>query len=388
MSQAEPTNENPFLFGKPVQGEHFCNRRDELRRLLALFRSRNSGWLYSPRRYGKTSLIHEAFALAEGESYRTALVDLMVLQAGDDPASVFLAGYGRLLSAMTGSMERALKVVAGLARSFVPAVTVDAEGRPVLSVAPASARGASPDLAEVLDLPEQLAERRGERVVVALDEFQEVARIQGLEVRLRTIMQRHRNVSYLMAGSRSSLLRTMFTSPERPFFQFGEHIPIQRIEDVELVRYVRGRFASSGVPIRDDLVEEIVRAAESHPHFAQYFASVAWNLRTSGRAEDGEFMEALEEEVVSALDTGFRMFFDGLAAAQVRVLVDVARHGGEEVLSEDRRQAGRLGSASTVASALTALAGKEVVARDDGLWRFVNPAFRLWVLRRVAGGGG
>ena len=31
---------NPFLFGKPVCGEHFCDRHDELQRLVASGRYR------------------------------------------------------------------------------------------------------------------------------------------------------------------------------------------------------------------------------------------------------------------------------------------------------------------------------------------------------------
>lgn len=89
--------------------------------------------------------------------------------------------------------------------------------------------------------------------------------------------------------------------------------------------------------------------------------------------------------MVSALDPGFRIFFDGLAASQKRVLLDVARHGGRAVFAEERRIHGNLGSASTVASALGALSDKEVLARDEENWGFVNPAFRLWVLHRAVG---
>ena len=89
---SEHVNENPFLFGKPVQGAFFCNRRKELQHLDRLFRSRNSGWLYAPRRYGKTSLIREAFALLEGDSISTAYVDLWPLTNDADFLFPFMSG--------------------------------------------------------------------------------------------------------------------------------------------------------------------------------------------------------------------------------------------------------------------------------------------------------
>jgi len=54
---------NPFQFGKVVRDKQFCNRQKELRNLTATIKSGNSLWLYSPRRFGKTSLIINVFQL-------------------------------------------------------------------------------------------------------------------------------------------------------------------------------------------------------------------------------------------------------------------------------------------------------------------------------------
>jgi uncharacterized protein len=379
---------NPFQFGRPVTGELFCNRRKELAHLQDLFRSRNSGWLYSPRRYGKTSLIKEAFALVEEQGLYTAYVDFMAISSGVPVAELYLRGIGPLVPQMTGGMERALTVVSGLLKSFVPAVSINDSGSPVLSVAPiARDSGAEPALEELLDLPEKLAQRTGSRVVVAIDEFQEVSHIKGLEERLRSAMQHHERVTYLMAGSRAGLLRDLFTSPERPFFQFGEHIQIERIARVELIRYVSGRFATTGVRIADSMIEKLVDLAAFHPHFVQYFASVAWNLcRETGCAEE-ELEEKVVERIVSALDPGFRMFFDSLAPSQKRLIVYIACNDGRLLTADHVRKKGRLGSASTVSSAVSVLAEKEVLVREKNEWFFVNPGFRLWVLARAVGDG-
>ncbi len=345
-------------------------------------RSPNSGWLYSPRRYGKTSLIREAFALVEDEDLHTAYVDLWPIGGGADLIRPFLAGISPLISKLGGGVERGLRLLRSLLHSFVPAVGIDDNGRPVFSVAPAG-RLDQPGLEELLDLPERLAERHGARVVIAFDEFQEIAHVKGLEARLRAVMQHQQRVSYLLAGSRASLLRTMLTSPQRPFYQFGEHVPIGRIPTKELVRYVRGRFEWSGVQVREGLAREVVTLAGGHPHFVQYFASVAWNLLAGNVPDDEATIGRVREQVVASLDPGFREIFEGLSAAQRRVLVELAAGGGKELLSEARRTAAGLGSASTVASALEALAAKQILEREAGVSTFLDPAFRLWVCDRV-----
>ena len=50
-------NGQAFIFGKPVDGEYFTDREEELKRLAANFRGGVSTLLLSPRRWGKTSLV-------------------------------------------------------------------------------------------------------------------------------------------------------------------------------------------------------------------------------------------------------------------------------------------------------------------------------------------
>jgi hypothetical protein len=368
-----------------VQGEHFCDRREELRRLSTLIQSRNSGWLYAPRRYGKTSLIREAFALAEGGEVATAYVDLWPLQEDADLIRPFMNGISALLGREQGGLEKSLATLRSILESFVPTVTLDDRGRPVFSVAPVGG-GRRPAIEELLSLPEQLAQRHRLRVVIALDEFQEVAKIKGLESRLRSVMQHQQRVSYLLAGSQASLLREMFSAPERPFFHFAEHVPIGRIPRGELVRYVHGRFRWSGLDVAEGTAAALVDLAEDHPNFVQQFAAVAWNLLQQGVPEGDELRTQVIAQVVASQDTGFRMIFDRLAASQRRILVEVAQRGGAALLSTARREAGRLGPASTVTSALDRLAEQEILVREreDGTWWYLNPAFRLWVQERAA----
>ena len=48
---------NPFRFGQVVRGELFCNRQSEMAQITSDLSGGQSIVLYSPRRYGKTSLL-------------------------------------------------------------------------------------------------------------------------------------------------------------------------------------------------------------------------------------------------------------------------------------------------------------------------------------------
>lgn|SRR3989338_7755557 len=49
--------DNPFVFGDVVKGAYFADREDELKTLTLDLLSGQNILLFSPRRYGKTSLI-------------------------------------------------------------------------------------------------------------------------------------------------------------------------------------------------------------------------------------------------------------------------------------------------------------------------------------------
>ena len=58
---------NPFIFGDVVKGEHFIDREEELRTLTLDLSGGQNVLLFSPRRYGKTSLIIRAMEELEAK---------------------------------------------------------------------------------------------------------------------------------------------------------------------------------------------------------------------------------------------------------------------------------------------------------------------------------
>ncbi len=68
---------NPFLTYGYDGPEYFCDRVDETKRLTSLLVNGNHVALMSPRRMGKTGLIHHCFVQQEiQESYYLFIVDI------------------------------------------------------------------------------------------------------------------------------------------------------------------------------------------------------------------------------------------------------------------------------------------------------------------------
>ena len=69
--------ENPFITYGYESAAYFCDRKAETQELTTLLTNGNHTALISPRRMGKTGLIHHCFAQKEiQDSYYTFLIDI------------------------------------------------------------------------------------------------------------------------------------------------------------------------------------------------------------------------------------------------------------------------------------------------------------------------
>jgi len=371
---------NPFRFGSPVTAAHFCNRTSELAQVESNIRSANSLWLYAPRRYGKTSLIKEAFRRTD-DDISTAFVDLYGVTDAHGFVSAWLAAVGPLLDDLSGGAVRALQHIKHVLTTVTPQLALTDEGTPVFSLTSRLPNSLShTTVAEALRTVEAVARRTDRPVVVACDEFQEIAAITGLEAVICQEIQHYTHTSFIFSGSRRSLLQAMFTERSRPFFEFAAHMTLDRLPYAELHAHLSQHFTSTNRHISDQLVADIVAASAGHPHYAQYFSALAWELLPQVGEE--ALAKAWRDRVVAGLDPVFRMVFDRFSTTQRRVLQAMTARGGVGLHADAVRAELGLGSSSTVAGALQALVERDFVELRPGKRReysFVNPSFALWL---------
>ena len=70
--------ETPFVFGKIATDENFTDREQETERLVGNFESLINTIIISPRRWGKSSLVHRAASIVQerDKSLRVCMIDL------------------------------------------------------------------------------------------------------------------------------------------------------------------------------------------------------------------------------------------------------------------------------------------------------------------------
>jgi hypothetical protein len=77
------------------------------------------------------------------------------------------------------------------------------------------------EIEEVLAAPAKIAERGKRKAAIVFDEIQQVLEFGGdmVERRLRSVVQKQGDVSYIFLGSRKHLIGKMFLDRSRPLYR-------------------------------------------------------------------------------------------------------------------------------------------------------------------------
>ena len=378
---------NPFVYGEVVTAAAFADRDDERRRLARDLAEGQKIFLISPRRYGKSSLIRDVMKSLGASGMLTVEVTV----AASSSYVGFLEAYARALVTAETPRQSLRSWTAGLLKAARPELRVDTRpgGRTDVSLAFPSVRSAR-DIArlaaEVFALPGRIAAARGQRVAVALDEFQTIAAFDGgnVEHALRAAVQEQRAVGYVFAGSEPSLMERMLT-PRRPFYKAGPVVRLGKIDEALFASWIDKRFAASRLRVEEGLGAAIVELAENVPYDVQRLAHETWDdVRASGRKSAGlEDLHLTLSRLLNEHHTMFEESWQRLTLAQRAVLRAIVFENGREVLSADVRLRHRLPGASSVQSALAALVKQDVVMKDEARYLVNDSLYREWLARRT-----
>lgn len=259
---------NPFAYWHVAGKDDFCNRKKELADLIRIMENSGRAFIYSERRFGKTSLVKLALAKLPRKSFIPIYIDLWPT---DGDASFITTVAKAITEATSSSMDKALEFGKQIFSHLRPGVTLDDEGNPSLTFGLVKSTRLGPELEEVLAAPEKLASR-GRNVVIAFDEFQQVLTYgnDDIERRLRSVIQHHRNVAYIFLGSRKHLVREMFLKGSRPLYRSATQFPLGPIPEKEWQPFIEQRFRAGRKRIGPDAIHTIVEISQGHPFYTQH----------------------------------------------------------------------------------------------------------------------
>jgi len=370
---------NPFEYGGVVTGDAFCNREAEKTDLLKAIRNDEKLFVFSERRFGKTSLVRSVIAKLPHKDTVSAYVDLWPT---DDESSFVTALAKAITSSMTTSVEKLLTTAKELFSSLVPTITLNDEGKPELSFGFSRNVKIDQAIEEVLETADRIANKEKKNVVVLFDEFQQILQYENdlVERKLRSVIQNHRKVAYIFLGSRRHLIQKMFMEKNRPLYRAGGHYPLGPISEKDWTPFIRNHFRTTERLISDDLIHSIYTRTQGHPFYTQHLCHAVWELCDRKAKVTPKMLDDATQLLLERENYAYTTLWESLAVNQRKFLKGLASEAGkvQPFSSEFIGQYG-LGSGSNVQRAVDSLIEKDVIDRDNGSFLISDRFFRLWV---------
>lgn len=370
----------PFIFGVATSGDNFTDRKSETARLLANFKHGINTVLISPRRWGKTSLVQKVCNLAKSDDLKVVYLDIFSCRSDREFYDAFASAVLKQTSTKWDEWVENAKLF--LSR-ITPKISFGTDPMTDFSIS-LEFNPKSDDITEILQLPEKIAQMKGFRIVVCIDEFQQIAEFsdsKNFQKRLRTIWQLQKSVSYCLFGSKKHLMNELFEKKSLPFYKFGDAIYLQKIPTADWVEYICGRFEATGKSISPELAQKVCDTIENHSSYVQQLAWLIW-VNTDKVATEKEFEEAYKD-ILDQNTPLFEKQTENLSAYQLSFLRAVCDGVHKEFSTQEVIQKYRLGSSANVATVKRALIKKELIETEKREVAISDPLLKVWLQREL-----
>ena len=373
---------NPFKYGPIALDEAFTDRGMEVAELSTDALNGQDVVIFAPRRYGKTSLVHRVAQRLTRRRALVAEVNLWFTPTKEKLAGRLAREVADILG-LAGKAREIARAFAGL--RITPTMTVDPNDG---SFSFSFAAGHTPQdiddtLEHLLRMLAETAVARKRRVVLIMDEFQEIAEIDaGLTKLLRSVFQEQPEVAHIYLGSKRHLMERIFNDANEPFWRSAKRVELGPIEPDQFKPFIQAGFRDNGRDVQDGVVDRVLTITGGHPYATQELCYFLW-AETPARktAADEQFDNALAKLLRSEHSHLSDLW--GRSTANQRLLLTALADEPGRPLSESYRAEHNLRSASTTQKAIDALVHQEIVAKDGGFVRISEPFYAEWIQRNA-----
>ena len=372
--------EKAFVYGMSVGGDNFTDRIEETKRIKLDFENGINVILISPRRMGKTSLVKKVISEMNTPEIKVVYMDIYDCRCEYD----FYNRFAETIMKSTGNqLEQVMENIKRFLVRVSPKLSFSPEPNSEFSVSLGiTPKEYSPE--EILELPERIAKEQGVRIVVCIDEFQQIGEFSDsltVQKRLRGVWQHHQHVSYCFFGSKKHLMENIFQSRRMPFYQFGEMLYLKCIPTEYWVPFICSRFEKYGKKISEEYAARICHTVKN---YSSYVQQLAWDVMAETDKEVNE--ESFTEGFNALLEQNSSLFIqqtEGLTTYQLNFIRLLCKGIHSAFNTQSVADLYPLGSKSNVDRIKKSLIAKEIITIErEGIY-LADCVFELWFKREM-----
>ena len=368
---------NPFIISGYVSAEYFCDREMESDELTRAFFNERNTVIVSPRRMGKTGLIEHCFHRKQvQEEFYTFFIDIYA--TGTLREFVFALGK-HIFETLKPKGKKFIEQFFAIISSLRPAFKLDSmSGQPVFDIGVGDIKQPELSLEEIF----MYLERADKRCIVAIDEFQQIAKYpeKNVEAMLRTCIQRCKNANFVFSGSQRHMMQNMFFSASRPFYQSASLLNLEAIRQERYKEFVYHHFREAGKKITEECITRVYNLLEGHTWYMQMLFNRFYEQVEAGEEMTVNLADQILHLTVEANKTVYQSMVAMLPERQKEVLFAIAKEGkAMEITSTQFVKRHGLHSPSSVQSAIKQLLEREFITKDGGVYHVYDRFFGFWL---------
>ena len=367
--------ENPFITYGYESAAYFCDRKNETRELVTMLTNGNHVALISPRRMGKTGLIHHCFAQTEiQDQYYTFLIDIYATKNLQD--MVYRMGQ----SIVNRLKPRGLSAIDGFLRfvtSLRTGISFNGQGNASWNLGLGDIKSPDFTLEEIFNY----LKAADKKCIVAIDEFQAIADYpeQNVEELIRTYVQDCRNAVFVFSGSQKSMMSEMFSSPARPFYQSVSLMFLKPVALPEYEIFAKGHFEKVGKQIADGVVSAIYERFDGTTWYLQKVLNQLFATKDNVVVND---VDRAVEQIINQNEEAYKDVLYQLTARQRDLLLAVSREKkARQITGAAFVKRYHLSSASSVQKSAQTLMGKQLLTHQQGIYEVYDKFMAEWMCR-------
>ena len=367
---------NPFVIGKYVDKDFFCDREKESEMLVHHIVNGRHVAIMSERRLGKTGLIEHVFANSLPDGYEPFLIDIYTCKNLREMVYLLASEVFKKIARKQSMLERLMRMVRSLKTTISYEVVT---GFPEISFGLGEIQQPEVTLDEILGY----LESSDAVCIVAIDEFQKIASFEeeNVEALLRTKIQHLKKTQFIFAGSERHLLEGIFSNPARPFYNSVVSMQLLPIEVGVYVKFCQQLFLKYEKSVSPALVERLYECFQGITWYLQLSMNEAFTMAERGGCVDEEAYDQILNHLVDSKRFTFEDRYASLTEKQKTVLMAIASEFPNQVTLTSQNFITRynLKTSSSVQTAVKGLVEKGILSDNHGVRRPTDLLFMLWL---------
>jgi len=357
---------NPFILKGYRGPEYFCNREEDVGKIINCIRNQQDITLYAIRRIGKTTLIQHVFQSLNKE-FDCVFADIW----GSTSLKEFIRELANAVIQSSVFTHRTIsKKLTDFIKSIGASISIGMDGIPSLDINYQDRNQAFRNLEEIIRFLNQ--NRRP--VVLAIDEFQEIKKYSDtshLEAKLRTLAQINHNIRFIFSGSEQHLLAEIFSDLNKPFYQTTRMIELAKIPSKEYHAFIVKLFNSGKKQVDPSVIDYILQSCHHHTYYVQAICNFLYSQSKAPSSIsdfDRIYLDYLLEKKV------FYAELPQLFTTQQFSVIKAFAQCGEvkSAMSAEFMQLSEVRSASSMQRIMKTLLTKQVIIREDKVYRLYD----------------